>query len=379
MRKINSYSLILYIVICLYICLSFCLFLPNISGIYFNYINPMFWLCLFVLSFFLFKNDICRKRYKYDFLQIVIISVIVYLIIFYLFGLIVGYNRLPYNHSVLGITKNLCLYALIIFPQEYIRQALINRSGKKRYLLIIITAIFACVNIINLTNGFVINDITDIFKLVYTIMIAETTKSILLTYLTYKSDFIPSFVYAFVLQVIIYIIPITPDLNWFLDGTFKLLLPFIVYILCSSFYAKRELLKSRKKQMYFTLTPLLIIIIPIIILVSGVFKYQIIAIGSNSMHPTYKRGDAVVFEKLENKEMLEEKDIIVFEKDGVIVLHRIIKIEYTEAGNRKYITKGDNNNIADEGFITDEDIIGVYKFKIYKIGYPSVWLQELIY
>lgn len=381
MKKSNIYSKMIYVLIFLYICLSLIIFLPRIRTTYYNYINPIFWLLLCIISFIMFRNDHSKKRYKYDYLQIVIISVIVYLIIFYFFGLITGYNTLPYSHTITGILKNVWSYVIILFFQEYIRKVLINRSGNSKLLLIIITGIFALLNIINLTYGIAIMDISDVFKITFTIIIAEIAKSLLLTYLTYKSDYIPSMVYAISLQLIIYIMPITTDLNWFLEGTFKLLLPFIVYLACNNFTVKKEPIKSKRKKVSLSLTPLLVFIIPLIILVSGVFKYQIIGIVSNSMVPVYRRGDAVVFEHLkseEEKEQLKVGDIIIFKKNNAYILHRIEEITYTEAGNKKYITKGDNNKEKDEGFITEEDIIGIYKFTVKLIGYPSVWLQENI-
>lgn len=381
MKKSNIYSKIIYVLILLYICLSLTIFLPHIRATYYNYINPIFWLLLSIISFIIFKNDHTKKRYKYDYLQIVIISVIIYLIVFYLFGLITGYNTLPYNHTIIGIIKNVWSYVTILFFQEYIRSVLINRSGNSKLLLIIITGIFALLNIINLTYGITIMDISDIFKITFTIIIAEIAKSLLLTYLTYKSDYIPSMVYAISLQLIIYIMPITTDLNWFLEGTFKLILPFIIYLACNSFNSKKEPIKSKRKKIYISLTPLLVLIIPLIILVSGVFKYQIIAVVSNSMVPIYRRGDAIIFEHLkeeEEKDKLKVGDIIVFKKNDAYILHRIDRIEATAAGNKKYITKGDNNKGVDEGYITNENIVGVYKLKIYMIGYPSVWLQENI-
>ena len=380
MKKGNLYSTIIYIILFIFLCLSLTLFLPNYRVFYFEQINPIFWFTLFVVAFLWFKNDICKKRYKYDFMQIVIISVIIYLIIFYLFGFIVGYNTLPYNHSLMGMLRNIWSYVIIILFQEYIRQTLINRSGNKKIFLIIITSIFAIINIINLSYGMNLSNILDIFKFIFTIVIAEVAKGMLLTYLTYKSDFIPSFLYAFILQLIIYIVPITTNLNWFLDATFKLLLPFAIYILCNNFYIKKEKIKSKKRKVSISLMPLIILIIPMVMLVSGVFKYQAISVASNSMVPVYQRGDAIVFEKInkDEKEELKIDDIIVYKSGKNLILHRIIDIQYSMAGNRMYITKGDNNNTKDEGFITNDDIVGSYKFKIPKIGYPSVWLQELI-
>jgi signal peptidase I len=47
--------------------------------------------------------------------------------------------------------------------------------------------------------------------------------------------------------------------------------------------------------------PLLVIIIPMLLLVSGVLKYQMMAVASNSMYPIFERGDALIYEKLSNE------------------------------------------------------------------------------
>jgi len=243
MKKINKYIISIYILIFIFILLSLTIFLPKMRILYYNFINPFFWLMLFLLGLCLSRGDIVKKRYKYDYMQIVFISVMVYLIIYYLFGLITGYNNLPYNHSFLGIIKNLWSNVFILFFQEYVRQILINRSGNKTRLLIIITGIYTVCSILNLGYGYQFSDANAIFKFIYVIFIGELAKNILLSYLTYKSNFIPAIVYSFLLQLPVYLLPITPNFNWFLEGSFRLLLPFFIFILCSKFYEKKERIK----------------------------------------------------------------------------------------------------------------------------------------
>ena len=47
--------------------------------------------------------------------------------------------------------------------------------------------------------------------------------------------------------------------------------------------------------------------------------------------------------------------------------------------NKKYFTtKGDNLKSNDPLKVKEEQIIGIIKFTIPKLGYPSVWLYELL-
>ena len=111
--------------------------------------------------------------------------------------------------------------------------------------------------------------------------------------------------------------------------------------------------------------------------VIGLFKYQPVAVLSGSMSPTFNRGDAVIVEKLNNREKDELKvgDIIQFVSGTKFVVHRIIDISNDENGNKLFITKGDHNNAADVGSVSLENIKGKVSFYIPLIGYPSVWLS----
>lgn len=80
------------------------------------------------------------------------------------------------------------------------------------------------------------------------------------------------------------------------------------------------------------------------------FGYTYFEIISGSMEDTINIGD-YVFVKLSNSD-IKENDVISFKYDGVIVTHRVVKID-----NDRLITKGDNNNTEDEE-ISINDVIG---------------------
>ena len=93
----------------------------------------------------------------------------------------------------------------------------------------------------------------------------------------------------------------------------------------------------------------------------GVFQYEPIAILSNSMFPTFCRGDVVVFKKLSEAELkeLKKQTTIVYTIDNQNIAHRIVDV-IEENDKVFYQTKGDNNNAPDMNYI----------------GFPSIWLYE---
>lgn len=87
----------------------------------------------------------------------------------------------------------------------------------------------------------------------------------------------------------------------------------------------------------------------------NLFGYKAYTIKSDSMEPTIKNGDVIIIKKIP-EEKLEDGDIITFKQNADIITHRISKIE--EENGKKYITKGDNNNLEDSAKITYQEIKG---------------------
>ena len=59
-----------------------------------------------------------------------------------------------------------------------------------------------------------------------------------------------------------------------------------------------------------------------------------------------------------------------------IVVHRLIRI--VNIGDEVYYyTKGDANEEEDNYLIKKENIIGIVRFRIPYIGYPTVWFSEI--
>ena len=47
-------------------------------------------------------------------------------------------------------------------------------------------------------------------------------------------------------------------------------------------------------------------------------------------------------------------------------------------GEKRYYTKGDANPDEDYGYRVDSDIVGLTDLKVAYIGYPTLWLREML-
>lgn len=106
------------------------------------------------------------------------------------------------------------------------------------------------------------------------------------------------------------------------------------------------------------------------------FGYNLYIIGSGSMEPEIQVGDAILVKKIKDNEQLNKGDVIAFSENNLIVVHRIVEIKTSD--EIKYITKGDNNNIEDNGYRKKEEIKGKMVFKIPKVNDVFEFLRKNI-
>lgn len=104
--------------------------------------------------------------------------------------------------------------------------------------------------------------------------------------------------------------------------------------------------------------------------VSSFLGYTPMIVQTDSMAPTFKAGDMIFVKKCDTSK-LKEGDIVTFHaiinNEYALNTHRINEIiDYGEA--RGYITKGDNNDVADSHAISDNDIVGKYVGKSAFLG-----------
>ena len=113
--------------------------------------------------------------------------------------------------------------------------------------------------------------------------------------------------------------------------------------------------------------------------VSRILGYTPLTVESDSMKPTFCKGDLIFIKKCDTSK-LKEGDIITFhtiiDNQYALNTHRIQKIDEVN-GVRSYTTIGDNNNgVADQHVISDGDIVGKYVGHISNLGKVMSFLSS---
>lgn len=135
----------------------------------------------------------------------------------------------------------------------------------------------------------------------------------------------------------------------------------------------------------------LIILIPILIVslilivksytdkdnVPSIGGYAPLIVLSGSMETEIHTGDLIIVKQVEISS-LKEGDIIAFYTDDTkqtIVTHRIVDI-IEEDGNVRFITKGDNNETKDVGYVDSNLVVGIYEnTRFGGLGNVAMFLQ----
>ena len=85
-------------------------------------------------------------------------------------------------------------------------------------------------------------------------------------------------------------------------------------------------------------------------------------------------GDLIFVGKAD-PDKLQAGDVIAFMDGKVVVTHRILEVQTRDDGKLQYITKGDANNSADLRPVHEDNLVGIYKARIPKLGDFALFLQ----
>lgn len=118
----------------------------------------------------------------------------------------------------------------------------------------------------------------------------------------------------------------------------------------------------------------LMVLCAVFLMGSRVMGYQCFTVISGSMEPKYSVGDLIYVKKVDASTIQVGDDItFILNEDLVVATHRVVRID---AENQRLYTKGLANEIEDSDPVHFNNVIGVPKFAIPKLGYVSDFVQN---
>ena len=372
MKTSSKKILLLEFIIIFFMTLNF--FIPNVFT---PYLYVVFLGIIFALAYILLGIDKKDNINNKELFKNVLIVIISYFLITYLLGLKIGFVRTIFNGlSSTNINRNIIPLIFIIILSELLRYIFITKSNKNKYLTIL-----SCISFIVFTASYYykiydLNDPDKLFQYIGIYIFGNIATNIYLTIQCINTGYINNIKYRLIMEEYLFIVPFVPNLGPYVNAVLAVLLPVICAF--SIYKGKRKLEKTRKVNNKVLITKILVVIVILVVMLnSGFFKYQNMTIGSNSMQPFMSKGDVIILEKLKGKEIrnLKKGDILVFRFDGKIIAHRIYAV-YGDDTKVRFRTKGDANESYDNTIINEEHVIGILRYRIKYIGLPSVWVEE---
>lgn len=347
-----------------------------------QWLPSFIWVVITVLCFKIYGNR-NRTPDKYvDIIQLIFIYCMGYELIIYLSGLFLGFVRSPYSMDPITMIKNIAPLIVMIVSQELVRFLVISRYKNDKKVMVTTTISFVLSEIAIGMIAYDLNSASEVLKMITILVAGSITKNVLCSYLAFRADYKPAILYRCIFELIIYVVPIYPNLGDYIEAMVSMLFPVLLVVSLMALFEKKKYRQPKKSVMELLImwVPTVAIVLFVLGLQSGIFKYRSMAIGSQSMYPKIQKGDVVVIEQYYDEEELrsiQEGEVLAFKHDNIIVVHRVVRITERN-GQLVFKTKGDNNNAEDSYDVEQSQVVGVTKFKIPFIGHPSVWLSETI-
>lgn len=328
----------------------------------------------------------CDNRYTTECITTMVIFLASYYILFYLFGLLTGfYNNLLSQAFWSNHVNKLLLFQqyVYIFLAEVFRYYIVKKYKSKKVLLIVTIAVIAAMDILPMSLKYNFKYISDTIEFFACYFIPLVFCNIAWSYIASKTNFLVVIFYRFVNLSAENFAAIIPSTGIYLKCIIRMILPIILFVVFYRKFGKFKLQSSQEnkisKVQNFIIAFINICLLTLIALVSGIFKYYVLAIGSGSMEPIINKGDAVIIRKTSKDEIknIQIGEVLVYNHAGVTIVHRVKNIVELQ-GKYYFFTKGDNNASSDTYGVPESDVIGTTQYRIPCIGLPTIWLREQI-
>lgn len=361
-----------FLEILLFIILFFALFVQNI------FTRVILSIFLIIYMFFTVYGLKKRKTLSIYNKQVIILMLafaFIYVVGFYLMGIYFGYYSSTIKLSLWSLFKYIIPYTIIIICSEIIRYVFLSQKIKGSQVLAFVDMVL--IDLIVYSGVYDITTLDKLLVVVGFVFFASVACNLLYNYISTRFGYKAIIIYRLITVLYVYFIPFTPDVYIFFRSILRMIYPYLIYVVLEYSYAKNNKFNSylNKKRNVIGTAFLLLVVVVVTALVSCQFRYGLLVIGSGSMTGTINKGDAVLFESYDIQD-IKEGQIIIFEKENMKVVHRVIDIKKIN-GEIRYFTKGDANQLSDDWYVLKDEIIGVYICRVAYIGYPTLWLRDI--
>ena len=321
------------------------------------------------------KKRSILSLYKKEVTLIVAVLALVLLLAYYLSGLKFGFFASPKRLTWTTLFKDLLPTLVMIVCIEVIRYVFL--AQKKPVIEVVGYLSCIAVDVLIYTNVPFVQSFNSFMTVIGLNLLPAVLNNLAYNYISRRYGIYPNILFRVIFAVYPFVLSVVPLMPDSLLAFCKLLMPLLLMWFIRTLYDTKSRVTRRKnkKLAYVSFAVMIVLMIGCAMLISCQFRWGIIVVGSESMTGEFNKGDAVIYESYRDQK-IEEGQVIVFMKDGVQVIHRVMTIRHVN-GVTRYYTKGDTNEEMDYGYITDSDIKGLAEIRVRYIGYPTIWVRQL--
>lgn len=324
---------------------------------------------------------VIRKRsshsvHKREALLLSTVLGVLYVVAIEMTGLIFGFYKNPYFVSPKLLLTAILPLVVMIIATELLRTTWLEQkntfSTGISFVVCLLAEVLACSNIAGITT---LNQFMDVVGMT---LFPAISANVFYHYTAKQFGMLPNVAFRLITTLYVYFTHTVTSMADALQACIKILVPFVLFIFYSALFSKKKKNAVRKEsKLGFVATALSVaVVISVAMLISCQFRFGAIVIATGSMTGEINKGDVIVYERYDDQ-TIREGQVIVFSQHSGLIIHRVIRIDEI-GGEVRYYTKGDANTTEDSGYRTDADIVGLTDFKIAYVGYPTLWLHELL-
>ena len=332
-----------------------------------------------VLVYVLIKKRPILSQNKSQIIYLMTLIAVVYLALYYLSGLYFRFYKNPYSLNWNTILKTLLPIVAIIVTCEIIRYVVIAQEDKLSIALCYVSCVIAEMFVYSSVPS--VDSFNSFLNLVSGALLPSILSNLLYGYLSKRYGIYPNIIFRLLTTLYIYLVPVVSGISASLHNFIKILLPIVIYVFIDILYGKRKRYALRKSRISIKIVSVVLTAVILtammstIMLISNQFRYGAFVIATDSMTGELDKGDVAIYERYDGQIILEGQ-VIAFEKDDRVTVHRVVEIQIIN-GEARYYTKGDINEDVDIDFVKESEIIGVVEHKLSYAGYPSIWMRGL--
>ncbi len=217
-----------------------------------------------------------RHRYTKDILFNLIIFLLISFLLYYLFGIVVGFYKIDNYFNLHGLKTFILPIALSIIIKEYLRYQMLTKAEGEKILTIITVILFI---LIDITNAIYFGDFStwyNTFIFIALTLLPSISSNIAASYIAIKTGYKPNIIWLLITKMYVYFIPIVPNPNEYILSVIRFIFPLVIAYKVYKLFLKvkdEEISRNYNKRKKGVLLLPTIVVIVIVYLTSGYFHY----------------------------------------------------------------------------------------------------------